>query len=75
MGRQGSGEEMRCRKNNKGTFIYNENLDEGGACISSLAFCLIGFSNNWKNGGINLRGGVQEAVSGLNVIQNNHKYL
>lgn len=46
---------------NKRTFAMKQvlsykNLNESGACISSSPFCLIRFSNNWKNGGGNLLG-------------------
>lgn len=65
---------------NKGTFAMEQilsykNLDEGGACISSSAFCLIRFSNNWKNGGVNSRDGVEAVMSRVNIIRNNCTFL
>lgn len=33
------------------------------------------FSNNWKNAGINPRDSVEEAMSRVNVIQNNSTFL
>lgn len=65
---------------NKRTFAMKQvlsykNLNESGACISSSPFCLIRFSNNWKNGGVNSRDCVEAVMSRVNMIRNNCTFL
>lgn len=67
---------MRYRKTKQGTFSMTQvlsykNLHEDDACLASSAFYLVRFSNNWKNGGINPRGGIEKVMSKVNMIHNN----